>query len=213
MNKPGALLAACFLGLTLTACTYTDSSLEGSAELPNDTGSAPVAEESTPDITENGSADMQNDPNTRIYRDCAITVLGYSVHLDCDGDPAVRVEYQFTNNSQSAAAFGTTVIPNAYQGTSDDALSYTTPAEPDLAYSATYTLVDPGESIVCAGYFKLLDTTLPVELQVKDLRDSSADALQCTLDIIDMPIGENESIDSSDEDDTSALFPSKKNTN
>ncbi len=186
MNKLGAMLVICLLGLTLTACNTASVMPAGSADTM-DTDSAP-AEPIMPAGSSGSSSVQDHDPNTRVYRDCSVTVLGYSIREDCDGDPALRVEYRFRNNSESPASFSTTVIPNAYQGDSEQALSYSTPSQNDPQYSALLTLLDPGESIVCAGYFKLSSTDLPVELEVKDLRDSSADALCRTLTIAGMPI-------------------------
>lgn len=191
MKKLGAMLVTCFLGLTLTACGNAPAAPAGSAAASDDnSGSAIILPDGSAANSAQGSGFVsgQADPNTRIYRDCAVTVLGYSIRLDSSGDPAIRIEYLFTNNSKSSASFSTTVIPNAYQGTSRDILRYTSPAEPDYEYSSMLTLLKPGQSILCAGYFKLLTTDLPVDLELKDLRDSSADALCRTLDIADMPI-------------------------
>lgn len=193
MKKLGAMLATCLLSLTLTACGTTPATPAGSADT-SDTGSAP-AEPVIPSGSAvpspgsaSGSSSAQEDPNTRVYRDCSVTILGYSIREDRDGEPALRVECQFRNDSKSSASFSTTVIPNAYQGDPQEALAYATPAETDPEYSALLTLLDPGESIVCAGYFKLSSTDLPIELEIKDLRDSSADALCRTLDIAGMPM-------------------------
>lgn len=187
MKKPGAIIVTCFLGLTLAACS-------NSAPSPTSPGSATgsgsaVIEPETPSIgsaEDAGSSTAQNDPNTRIFRDCTITITGYSLSTDENGDPALRVEYLFENNSQSSASFSTTVIPNAYQdetGTYEEALSYTTPAEADLAYSALLKRIQPGETTTCAGYYKLESAETPVYLKIVDLRDSSAEALTCTIDI------------------------------
>lgn len=191
MNKLSAMLTTCFLGFTLTACTASSAAPAGSAD-PAGSGSAadtPTPSGSSVPYLGSGSVSVTNDPNTRVYRDCVVTVLGYSLCKDCDGDPALRVEYQFQNNSQSSESFSTTVIPSAYQGEDpEETLAYTTPAETDPEYSALLVLLKPGESITCAGYFKLISTELPVELEVKDLRDSSVDALCRTLDITGMTI-------------------------
>ena len=227
MNKSGALLAACFLGLTLTSCTYSKNSTEGSAQTSANTGSsivtdAPdagsstVPESSTPEVTPNtGSATVQSDPNTHVYRDCVITILDYSLHLDIDSEPAIRIQYQFTNNSKKATSFSTMAIPHAYQDTdTQQELRYTSPADTDEEYSAMLTLVEPGESIVCAGYFKLFSTDLPVNLKITDLRDSSVEMLCRTLDIVGMTIEESEEIEEVEEktpeSSSEDLFPSKK---
>lgn len=203
MKKLCALLAICFLSISLAGCGNTSAVPAGSAMPNSSSGSAmmpipakpePLGSSAADTPAGSGSFNAQNDPNVRIYRDCTITILGYSLRTDSEGETAVRVEYEFQNNSQKPASFSTTVIPNAYQGTDPqtdkdaDSLSYASPADLDAEYSALLTLVNPGESITCAGYFKLIDTTHPVIVEIKDLRDSSADALYRTLDIANMEI-------------------------
>lgn len=189
MKKLGVLLVTCFLGLSLNSCGNSTPAPQGSAEkLPIDTGSAVVAKPETPigSAQGSGSAEKNTDPNVRTFRDCTITVTGYRLSKDKNGEPALRVEYLFENKSKSAASFSTTVIPSAYQDeteTYDEALSDVTPAESDPAYTNMLTLIQPGETITCAGYYKLISTEIPVHLKVLDLRDSSADALIRTLDI------------------------------
>ena len=107
----------------------TPATPAGSADT-SDTGSAP-AEPVIPSGSAvpspgsaSGSSSAQEDPNTRVYRDCSVTILGYSIREDSDGEPALRVECQFRNDSKSSASFSTTVIPNAYQGDPQEALDY-----------------------------------------------------------------------------------------
>ena len=213
MKKPGAWIAACCLCLIFTACTDTNDTTQDPSAPADEAGSAPVSQETLP--SEQPSADVPTDPNTRVYRDCTITILEHDLHLDIDGDPAIRIAYQFTNNSEAPASFGTIVIPHAYQGTPRSELRYTSPSEPDDAYASTLTVLDPGESIICAGYFKLISEDLPVELDIKDLRDSSADALHAAFDITSLPIQEPQEITETPEqpeesEESSNLLPSKK---
>lgn len=195
MKKLGALLATCFLGLSLSGCGNPTAAPQGSAEIPPiDNGSAIVANPEKPNTGSaqgSGSASGETDPNVRTFRDCTITVTGYSLSKDKNGDPALRVEYLFENKSKSAASFSTTVIPSAYQDeteTYDEALSYATPAEKDTAYADMLTLIQPGETIVCAGYYQLESTEIPVHLKVLDLRDSSAKALIHDFDITSLAV-------------------------
>lgn len=188
MKKLGAILAVCVFSLSLSACGETPSASTGSAPVSTTENSGVTT--TTPTTTANnstpssGSSSDSSDPNTRTFGDCSITLLDYSIQEDSNGDPAVRIEYLFTNYSKTAGSFSTTVIPNAYQG--EATLHYTTPSQVDSEYSALLTLVDPGDSIICAGYFALEDTETPIQLEVTDLRDSSAKSLMRTLDIVDM---------------------------
>lgn len=207
MKKLGAMLAVCVLGLALAACGNPQTAQADSTDPVPPADSSGSAADVPPDASAGsgqaaGSGAGSSDPNTRAFGDCSVTVLDYSIREDADGNSAVRIQYQFTNHSKTAASFSTTVIPNAYQGTSDTRLHYTTPAERDPAYTALLTLVEPGESIVCAGYFELSDTETPVNLKVTDLRDSSAKALCRTLEIAGME--QEPYIDTSEQQRTSA---------
>ena len=200
MKKLGTVLAACCLGLAMTACgTSTIPDTAGSAA-PDDT-TTPIENDSAIDQTGSapnigsavgsGSAANTSDPNTRAFGDCTVSILDYSIRPDSEGEPALRVVYEFTNNSQKSASFSTTVVLNAYQKNSpaaeDDrkhfALPYAKPSVLDNEYTRMLTLIEPGESITCAAYFKLLDSTTPVDIKISDLRNSSADALERTLTI------------------------------
>ena len=192
MKKLSAFFLLCLITLTLTACgkpadaapdsISTDKT--GSAEAPQ-IGSVGSAA---------GSSEENADPNTRSFRDCTVSVVGYSLRKDENNDTALCVEYEFKNNSRSAASFSTTVIPNAYQAEENESLSdadvleYATPKQADDLYSAMLTRIQPGESITCAAYYKLNSETLPVTLQVRDLRDSTAKALTRELDITGLTV-------------------------
>ena len=67
-------------------------------------------------------------------------------------------------------------------------LEYATPKRADDLYSAMLTRIEPGKSITCAAYYKLNSETLPVTLQIRDLRDSTAKALTRTLDLTGLTI-------------------------
>ena len=78
MKKPGAWIAACCLCLIFTACTNTKDAAPNPPAPADGSGSAAV-QETTPE--EQPAADTPADPNTRVYRDCIITILDYDLHL------------------------------------------------------------------------------------------------------------------------------------
>lgn len=210
MNKLGTVLAACCVGVFVTACgASTLPTVEGSAETPIDTGSAPIenttviespAEDpgSAPvDTSGSGSASVVDDPNTQVFGDYVVTILDYSIRPDCDGEPALRVVFEFTNNAKRSASFSTSVALHAFQDASpmmipeekEDSsrgLDLAKPSVLDNEYTRMLSLIDPGETITCAGYFKLLDTETPVTIKVTNLRNSTAESLTRVLEISDL---------------------------
>lgn len=209
MKKLGTVLAACCLSLAMTACGTNTPDATGSGA-PADT-TAPVTNDSITNDTGSvvpdsgsavgsGSAVNTSDPNTRSFGDCTVSILDYSIRPDSEGEPALRVTYEFTNNSKKSASFSTTVVLNAYQKNSPEAeesnkhfsLQYAKPSVLDNEYTRMLTLLEPGESITCAGYFKLLDSTTPVDIKISDLRNSSAAALERTLEIAGMQMDSDE---------------------
>lgn len=111
MKKLSAFLLLCLITVALTACGKPADAAPDSISTDT-TGSAAQ----TPTDTDgSGSGDEDADPNTRSFRDCTVSVVGYSLRKDENNDTALCVEYEFENNSKSSASFSTTVIPNAYQ--------------------------------------------------------------------------------------------------
>ena len=109
MKKLGTVLAACCLGLAMTACGTNTPDATGSGA-PADT-TAPITNDSitkdtgsvVPDsgsAVGSGSAVNTSDPNTRSFGDCTVSILDYSIRPDSEGEPALRVTYEFTNNSK-----------------------------------------------------------------------------------------------------------------
>lgn len=191
MKQLGAMVTSCVLALTMTACSSAPAQTN-SETVYTGSGSAPVAPHTanTDTAAQNnyasGSSTQTDDPNTRNYGDCTITLQSYSIRLDNEGQPALRVSFLFTNHSSKPASFSTTVIPNAFQNDTEETLDYAIPAESDIEYSHMLTLVDQEESILCAGYFRLDDTEAPVTIKINDLRDSKAKPLCRMLDIAGM---------------------------
>ena len=159
MKKLSAFFLLCLITVALTACGKPADAAPDSISTDT-TGSAAQ----TPTATAGrGTGEDDADPNTRSFRDCTVSVVGYSLRKDENNDTALCVEYEFENNSKSSASFSTTVLPYAYQ-----------PEE--------------NKSITCAAYNKLNTETLPVTLQKRDLRDSTAKALTRTLDLTGLTI-------------------------
>ena len=103
MKKLSAFFLLCLITVALTACGKPADAAPDSISTDT-TGSAAQ----TPTDTDgSGSGEEDADPNTRSFRDCTVSVVGYSLRKDENNDTALCVEYEFENNSKSSASFST----------------------------------------------------------------------------------------------------------
>ena len=157
-----------------TAVSDTDSSSENTKD------SSHVIEEEASDPNEDSDEDgnsnsLSADSISITYGDYTIRVLDCEETTDINGCPALRASYSFTNNASTQAAFGTTVVTTAYQN--ELRLANTSPAQSDAEYSAQLNLIQPGESVICASYYLLDNTSSDVVIQVSNLLNSSDETL------------------------------------
>lgn len=109
------------------------------------------------------------------YDDFTIKVIACEETTDINSCAALRVTYVFINTSDSQATFSTSVVTAAYQN--DYRLANTSPLSSDPEYSAQLQFVQPGESVTCATYYLLDNTTDDVNIQVSNLLNSSDQVL------------------------------------
>ncbi len=161
---------------------------ESEAKIPDKTGTdaeqSASSEENTgslePSIQTEGEGEdgsLNSNGFTLTFGDYKVTVEGCKETLDINNCHALRVEYEFTNNSDAQATFGTSILTTATQGTYR--LANTSPSESDSAYSAQLKFVPPGDSITCASYFLLDDTSTDVIINIANML-SSTDSISLT---------------------------------
>ena len=97
-------------------------------------------------------------------------IIGCSVVDDYEGNPALVIFINWTNNSEDTCAYWITMATKAFQngiGLDTTYLGY------DSQYSdvtnATMTEVRPGTTIEVAEVFALQDTSAPVEIEISEL--------------------------------------------
>lgn len=94
-----------------------------------------------------------------------VSVGGADLIRDSAGDPAIRIYYSFTNNSDSAASLAGTLFCNTYQDGVELAESFLID-ELD-SDTKSYQSINPGKSINCSLVFKLRNESSPVEAEVE----------------------------------------------
>jgi hypothetical protein len=109
------------------------------------------------------------------YGDYVIKVLSCEETVDINNCAALRVSYEFTNHAATQATFSTSIVTSAYQ--SEYRLANTSPQGVDEEYSAQLQFVQPDESVICATYYLLNNTTDDVDIEVTNLFNSADEML------------------------------------
>lgn len=91
---------------------------------------------------------------------------------DANGYAAVRVYYQFTNNTSYDTSFYNETYTYAYQdGISLETTYETVDSDTDIDY---YTTISPGQTITVSCVYKLRNQTSPIEAEVESYSGESA---------------------------------------
>lgn len=111
------------------------------------------------------------DPNLVKVGDYTVLYKGASIMTDDEGNDAVVLTLDYTNNSKEDAAFWTVIFEKAMQDgiALDTALVY---PDPDSYVSVTddkFTAVAPGKTFELHTAFVLRDMTTPIEMKFSDL--------------------------------------------
>lgn len=94
-----------------------------------------------------------------------VAVKDAELTTDAYGDAAIRVFYEFTNNSNAAASLAGTLNCFTYQDGVQLGESYS--IEDNSTDSLAYTEIQPGQTTSCSMLFKLRSSTSPVEAEVE----------------------------------------------
>lgn len=110
-----------------------------------------------------------------------VAVKDAELITDANGDPAIRVYYEFTNNSDYNTSIGNELYILTYQdGISLDYTNAAQDSDTDMNY---YTEIAPGSTITVTCIFVLRNQTSPVEAEVEAAYDYAA--VGQTYDIAD----------------------------
>ncbi len=115
--------------------------------------------------------------------DGGLAIKGFSFCDNYDGEPAIVIEFDYTNNGSEEAPFYLHFLPQAYQ----DGVQL------EDGYDMTGTFdnqemvlnVQPGATFTVHRMFKLRSDTSPVQLKVSDILQLSSDTLETTFEISD----------------------------
>lgn len=151
-KRSGTLAIAMALALACAACGSKGASGTGET-------SAPAAPEEASAATEEPAAEAPTS-------DYAVTIDAARLISDYEGNPAVAVDYTFTNVSHDeATSMAVAVHPEVYQGGTQCETAFTM----DVDTGGYMQKVKAGASVPVTLVYKLHDTSSDVEVEVKEM--------------------------------------------
>lgn len=129
------------------------------------------------------SGGASEDPNLVTIGDYKAVYTGCEITKDYDGDDAIIINFDYTNNSNAEQSFTWAFFYEITQN--DKALEYSTVFVSEDSYETVDDTasedVAPGESASVSITYKLNDLTSPINMEFSDLFETSKDSL--TIDI------------------------------
>ena len=132
----------------------------------------------------------EGDPNEIVIGDYTAYYTGSKILTDYDGDEAIAMYFDFTNNSKEDASFIWTMFYTVTQnGTEmEQATVFLSEDSFETLFDTTMEDVAPGATLEVVLTYKIKDKTTPVEIEFSDLLDNHKDKL--TIDPSTVPAGE-----------------------
>lgn len=117
------------------------------------------------------SAEEAGPTDSGTLGDYDVTIKDCQVVTDFEGNSAIAITYDFTNNSDDATSFMVAMDYSVFQdGVELEYTSVYTDADSlDAMDDATWTDIQPGTTLEVTTTHKLNDTTNPVEVEVMEL--------------------------------------------
>lgn len=161
--KKTILLFSIILTLSLCSCVNSQTANTQSTTSNQQTTTDSVSEPTSIPATEQPK---QKNKGT-VSGKYDVEIVTAKTATDFQGNPAIIVTYNFTNNSNANASFLTSVSANAFQNSIQCNVATMMPdvmdAQPSLAE------VQPGGTITLECAYSLQDTTNPITVQVDPL--------------------------------------------
>ena len=125
----------------------------------------------------------KGDPNEIVIGDYTAYYTHSEFVTDYDGDDAIAIYFDFTNNSDEDASFLWSMYYTLTQNGAEmeQATVFLSEDSFDTLFDAAMEDVAPGEMLEVALTYKLADKTAPVEIDFSDLFDKEKDHL--TIDL------------------------------
>lgn len=170
MKRKLAMMASAMMMAMLTAC---GSSGGTSTNNTTDTGSAQTVQQETPkaDAAPASEGDLG---------DYHVKILDSSIVNDWEGNKAIRVTYEFTNNGEDATSADIALYFHAYQNGIELESTFVGHEEDDVERDNAEKSIKTGVTLTCATCFVLSDES-DVEVEAAELISLSDEKLEKTF--------------------------------
>lgn len=168
MKRIALIAAALLASMGLVACGSAGETTSKTSSTP-ESASTSVEAPSTPESSEESTPTEETvESGEGALGDYYVKLTGVTVAEDYEGNPALIVNYDFTNNSEEAASAMFSLNIDVFQ----NGLELETAIIADASvYDSGQSMRDiqTGATLSCQDAFVLEDTTSPVEVHVSEL--------------------------------------------
>lgn len=112
---------------------------------------------------------------------------GSKIVKDSDGNDAIAITYDYTNNSSTAQSFNWAFYIDIKQGEKvlEYAPVFVSEDSFDMLDDAMGTDVNPGETLEVTTTYMLSDLTTPIDIKYSDLFDEKTDSLTIDMSTVE----------------------------
>jgi len=192
LKKAALIFLAVAIMSTLFACSPQKPAAPNAVtttSAPQTAEASTAAPESATTTEEQSAAVSEEAPETSEITsldsgelgDYTVSILSYDLTEDYEGNPAIRVYFEFTNNGDEAASFMFAVSTEAFQNGIELETAIVIGDDVDEDDNSLKD-IKPGATITCTHIFVLSDTSAVI-VEASELISFSDDMLTKTFDI------------------------------
>jgi hypothetical protein len=177
MKKILALTLCLVMALSLAACAGSDKGAVPSGDekvsaspSPSEPAAETPDESETPEESE-APADDGGAVASGALGDYEVSIISAEQTEDMDGNPAIYITYEWTNNSDTETSFLLALSSYVYQN--GISCEIATLSEDIAEINDVLTDIQPGTTITVAEAYLLQDTENPIDVEVEELMDFS----------------------------------------
>ena len=167
MKKLATLFAILTLALGLVACGSSSSDKPAQ----------------TPDSSQQQTDAASEADNNGALGNYAVQFTGFTLTKDYQGQDAVIISFDFTNNDENATSAMVALQIEAYQDGIELESAILTDAPEGYDSESEMKNIKQGATLNCQKAFLLSNTSSPVEVEASELFSFSSDKVACTYSI------------------------------
>lgn len=175
-KKLVTLILAGAMAFSMTACGDTEESTDTQTEAQAETDASAAESSDTEEAPEEEPAEApveeEADPTAPVKVECdegMLEYLSYEMISDYEGNPAILIHFNYTNNSDQSAMAQSYFYPQLFQNGVECEMAIL--SDSPEAYSNLIKEIQPGTTLEVGFPYTLQDTTNPVDLEVQAMSD------------------------------------------